>query len=280
LTEVDVEKVQEEIKLIRQATHRHVVEVIDEYQDKVWYYIVMKPSADCSLESFLRKCMEIQPNNTTSRNQFGVMRRNLFLWMGCLAVTINHLHNNNIRHRDIKPQNILVHGSRILLTDFGISFTSGKSTILTYTSTQGTERYQPPEATDNTRYGRRGDIFGLGCVFFEMAEVASKPFLKVPFPQVTSTYASCASVTEFRDHLSSSVREHPVLLKHLPEEFRFGNLLPTILPIVAQMLNPDPDKRCDAGSLVLQIAKAFSTHGSIATGCCELLAIAPDHTLQ
>ncbi|KAF8846410.1 kinase-like protein [Acephala macrosclerotiorum] len=209
LTQVSVEKVQEEVELMRQAAHRHVVEVVDEYQDKEWYYIVMKPLADRNLQSFLGKCMGIQPNNPTSWNQFGVMRRNLFHWIGCLAVTMKYLHDNNIRHRDIKPQNILVHGSSILLTDFGISFTSSESTILTYTSTQGTERYQPPEANGNIRYGRRGDIFALGCVFFEMAEAASKPVLMVPFPRVTSTYASCVSVAEFRDRLSSSVKEHP-----------------------------------------------------------------------
>jgi serine/threonine protein kinase len=281
LTKVRVEKVQEEVKLNQQASHRHVVKVIDEYQDsgQEWYCIVMKPLADRNLESFLRECMGIRPNNSTSWNRFGMMRRNLFHWIGCLAVTMKYLHNN-IRHRDINPQNILVHSSNILLTDFGTSVIFDGSTILTYTSTRGTEKYQPPEANGNIRYGRRGDIFSLGCVFFDMAEAASRPVLKVPFPQVTGTYASCTSVDEFRDGLSSSGEERLLLMKRLPEEFRFNNLLPALLPIVAQMLDPDPGKRCDAGSLVLRTVEAFTVHGFIGAGCCELVAASPSHALR
>ena len=224
--------------------------------------------------------MGIRPNNSTSWNRFGMMRRNLFHWMGCLAVTMKYLHNNNIRHRNIKPQNILAHSSNILPTDFGTSFIFDGSTILTYTSIRGTEKYQPPEANGNIRYGRRGDIFSLGCVFFEIAEAASRPVLKVPFPQVTGTYASCTSVDEFRDRLSSSDEEHLLLMKRLPEEFRFNNLLPALLPIVAQMLDPDPGKRCDAGSLVLRTAEAFSAHGFIGAGCCELVTASPSYALR
>jgi serine/threonine protein kinase len=214
---VRVEKVQEEVKLIRQASHRHVVDTIHEYQDKEWHCIVMKPLADRNLESFLREYMDPRPTNSTSWKELGERRRTLFHWMGCLAVSMKYLHDNNIRYRDI---NILVHGSNILLTDFGTSFTFDGSTILTYTSTRGTEKYQPPEANGDIRYGRRGDIFSLGYVFFEIAEAASRPILTNPFPQVTGTYASCASAAEFRDFLSCSGEEHTQLMKRLLEEYR------------------------------------------------------------
>lgn len=229
LAKIQLEKIQKEIHLIRQSSHKHVVEVIDEYQDSEWYYIVMKPLADCNLENYLNKCIEIQPDDANTWEQFGKARRNLFQWMGCLAATVKFLHDNNVRHRDIKPQNILIDGSNILLTDFGISFEFEGSTILTYTSTKGTEKYRPPEANAPLRYGRRGDVFSLGCVFFEMAETASRPVLKAPFPQITSTYGSHASDVGFRDQLSGKIEEHQVRLKQLPENYRFSNLLPAYI---------------------------------------------------
>jgi serine/threonine protein kinase len=42
-------------------------------------------------------------------------------FFGCLANGLRSLHNSQIRHSDIKPQNILVQGDRVLWTDFGIS---------------------------------------------------------------------------------------------------------------------------------------------------------------
>jgi len=75
----------------------------------------------------------------------------------------------NIVHRDIKPGNIMINRSgRALLTDFGIAQVQygpsekGSDTIM------GTPGYMPPELLRDGRSDRRGDIFALGAVFFEM----------------------------------------------------------------------------------------------------------------
>lgn len=42
-------------------------------------------------------------------------------FFGCLATVVEYLYQYKIRHKDIKPQNILVKGDQVLLTDFGTS---------------------------------------------------------------------------------------------------------------------------------------------------------------
>ena len=80
---------------------------------------------------------------------------------------IDHLHRNNIFHRDIKPENILISGETVKLADFG----SCKSMNCTLPCTEyiSTRWYRPPEClmTDGF-YDFKMDIWGAGCVFFEV----------------------------------------------------------------------------------------------------------------
>lgn len=89
----------------------------------------------------------------------------------CLSQALAFLHNLGIRHKDIKPKNILVdeHES-VLLSDFGIS---RKIIDEAHSETSGptarTYMYSAPEVIREENRGRPSDIFSLGCVFLEMA---------------------------------------------------------------------------------------------------------------
>jgi serine/threonine protein kinase len=100
----------------------------------------MTPVADCNLAEFYHSV-------PTSQDKLSLQRS----FFGCLATTLTYLHDSQVRHKDIKPQNILVYKSKVLLTDFGISRDlSDLSRSTTTGDTARTRRYCAPKVDTKT----------------------------------------------------------------------------------------------------------------------------------
>ena len=91
----------------------------------------------------------------------------------CLSQALSYLHASDVRHKDIKPENILIDESgSVILTDFGISRRFPKHTShATNNERRFTRKYASPEIMDDGNVLRDdpSDVFSLGCVFLEMA---------------------------------------------------------------------------------------------------------------
>ena len=84
-----------------------------------------------------------------------------------LVKGIDHMHKNGIFHRDIKPENILVLNDALKLADFGSC--RGIYSKQPFTEYISTRWYRAPECllTDGY-YNYKMDVWGVGCVFFEI----------------------------------------------------------------------------------------------------------------
>lgn len=81
-----------------------------------------------------------------------------------VILAIEHLHKNQIIYRDLKPENILIdRDGFIKLTDFGLS--SQKSYSMSFC---GSRAYLSPEMLQKKGVGFESDIYGIGCILYEM----------------------------------------------------------------------------------------------------------------
>lgn len=95
-------------------------------------------------------------------------------WMAQLAEGLQAIHER-VLHRDLKPQNVLVNGSTLEISDFGMSKYIAEATRTLTFKGAGTSPYKAPETWRNESATRATDIYSLGIMFYEMAT------LQLPF---------------------------------------------------------------------------------------------------
>ncbi|KAF2807024.1 kinase-like protein [Mytilinidion resinicola] len=158
-------RVQEEVEILRKISgHCHIVRLRHAFAEKRGFCILVEPVAECDLAAFYEHC---------AAEKFpGKMIREIRMWFSCLAHGLEYIHSHRIRHKDIKPQNILVKDGNVLFADFGLAKDFASSDGLSSTTegyTQKTPMYAAPEVHQQGERRYSADIFSLGCVFAELA---------------------------------------------------------------------------------------------------------------
>ena len=166
---------QNEIKIIRSLErHHHIISVFATYATKRHFGLILQPVAsDGDLEDFFAEYWSIAGDTgemIVESPRLEAMRCVMEKAFGCLAVGLAFIHEKRIRHKDIKPRNILVHNGLVLYTDFGYSF---DSTGFSRSTTEGrpsflTRKYSAPEVLEHEKRNSKADIYSLGCVFIEL----------------------------------------------------------------------------------------------------------------
>jgi len=151
-----------ELQVLKRVRHHHAVEIIGSYTDPNFLALIMSPVADCNLAEFLQ-----QSQTEISR------RPALRSFFGCLLSGLAYIHSIQIRHRDIKPVNILVKGENVLYTDFGLAHDWHEYGVSTTRDSMPlmTKRYSAPEMLMDGARNSLSDVWSLGCVFLEILTV-------------------------------------------------------------------------------------------------------------
>ena len=153
-----VERFQREAETIAQLEHPHILPVYDTGEEGDLLYLVMFLARDGTLKSQLRST---KPAPWAPRRVLQLAQQ--------ILPALDGAHEQGIIHRDIKPDNILLHGDRAFLSDFGIAKLMQGDPGLTVIGTfVGTPEYAAPEQVLALPLDGRSDLYAFGVVLYEL----------------------------------------------------------------------------------------------------------------
>ena len=151
-----VSRFQREAEAASKMTHHNIVNLLDVGMDGENRYLVMEYVQGKTLKDVIQE------------------RGKLSAPLACqIAIRIlsalEHAHRNGIVHRDIKPQNILVHADgHIKVADFGIARIADSATLTRGDMVMGSVHYFSPEQARGEGASAASDIYSTGVVLYEM----------------------------------------------------------------------------------------------------------------
>ena len=217
-----IRRFETEAQSAARLTHPNIVSIYDVGVDNGIYYIVMELIQGKTLKEII-----VEENGPLPwKWSVNVAMQ--------IAAALDMAHKNNIRHRDIKPHNIIITEDGVAkVTDFGIAKAVSNSTITAFGTTIGSVHYFSPEHARGGVTDAKSDIYSLGVVMYEMLTG------RVPFDADTPV---------------------SVALKHMQEEpvppIELNPNIPEVVnKIILKALKKDPMERYQTSMELLQDLK-------------------------
>ena len=154
-----------EINILSKLNHPNIVCFYGITKNINKYYLVLE-LAETNLTSFLHLNQSL---NWKERIKLSID----------ICRGLSSLHQNNIIHRDLKSENILIFKNNIIkITDFGISYLKNNLNEMTPTDIKNCftpKCFSPEKFNPSYRTNLKEDIFSLGIIFWEISSL-EKPY--------------------------------------------------------------------------------------------------------
>ncbi len=187
-----------EVRIAAKLSHPHILPLHDSGEANGFLYYVMPFVKGQSLRERLSREGELPVSDAIRM-------------LKEIADALAHAHDEGIVHRDIKPDNVMVSGRHVLVSDFGVakavSEATGRNALTTAGVALGTPSYMAPEqAAGDPNVDQRADIYALGALAYEL--LTGHP----PFLGRTPQMVLAAHVTEVPEPVRKTRPAVPVAL--------------------------------------------------------------------
>ncbi|GBB96980.1 hypothetical protein RclHR1_02890007 [Rhizophagus clarus] len=198
--------------------HPNIIKFLGVIKDEINYSLILEYANSGTLGEYLNNVITLKPEI-----QLKFAKE--------IASAILCLHDNDIIHRDIHPNNILIHGHAIKLADFGRSCLQGSDVD---SEVFGVLPYVDPKMLDPKipyNLTKKSDIYSIGVILWQL-----------------TSYSSPFNFERRKDHASitleilNGVREEPI-----------PNTNIKFIRLYQQCWRHEPDERPDANQVILEL---------------------------
>ncbi|MCL1855501.1 MAG: Stk1 family PASTA domain-containing Ser/Thr kinase [Clostridia bacterium] len=136
--------------------HHNIVNLLDVGVEGEYRYLVLEYVQGSTLKEII-----LQKGRLSTNAAIQITIR--------ILSALQHAHDNGIIHRDIKPQNVLVHDDgHVKVADFGIARMTNAFTISKGDTVVGSVHYSSPEQAAGAVVDSTSDLYSAGVVIYEM----------------------------------------------------------------------------------------------------------------
>ncbi len=209
-------------------THPNIVNVYDVGEDNNIHYIVMELIDGITLKKYIEKKGPLPVKEAVS-----------------IAIQVSQgieaAHNNNIIHRDIKPQNIMIsREGKVKVTDFGIARATSSNTI--NSNAMGSVHYISPEQARGGYIDEKSDIYSLGITLYELITG------KVPFEGDSTVNVALQHINDEIVSPKDIIPTLPVSVEKIilkctqkKSDLRYAKVTGLIADLKQSLITPDED---------------------------------------
>lgn len=151
-----IARFEREVQSATSLAHPNIVNIYDVGEESHILYMVMEYVDGMTLKEYIFKNHPVSVETAMQ-----IMKQ--------ILSAIATAHNNELIHRDIKPQNILIDSSgQVKVTDFGIAIALSATSLTQTNSIMGSVHYLSPEQARGETATKQSDIYALGILLFEL----------------------------------------------------------------------------------------------------------------
>ena len=145
-----------EARLLASLRHPRVVRIVDHFSDASGQFLVMDLVAGMDLGALLKE-----------RGEPGLPVQHAIEYVRQACEALQYVHDQQIVHRDVKPQNMILGEHGVVLVDFGIARVLDEAEM-SATVGIGTPRFMAPEVLAGGAISPRTDVFGVAATLWTL----------------------------------------------------------------------------------------------------------------